>query len=118
VSIKTGEPQQGQANSTVSRIKPASIVYWLRFLLGVAAGIANNILHIASTQPAWGDLAQYGGIGLGVCFYALSVLIVRYGLRYGEAELKGKHKDITLGGGTFIVVWIMVLVLVNSLGKA
>ena len=37
-------------------------------------------------------------------FYLLSVPIVRYILRYGEVELKGKNKYITLGGGTFIVV--------------
>ena len=116
VSIKTGEEnRQGQINSTGPRIKPTSIVYWFRFLLAIVAGFTNDYLHIASTQPAWGDLAQYVGIGLGVCFYALSVLIVRYGFRYGEAELKGKHKYITLGGGVFIVVWVMILVLVNSL---
>lgn len=117
MSIKTGaDSQQGQLNSAGSRIKPTSIVYWFRFVLAIVAGFANDYLHIASTQPGWGSLAEYAGIGLGACFYALSVLIVRYGFRYGEAELKGKHKIITLGGGVFIVVWIVVMVLVNSLG--
>jgi len=36
-------------------------------------------------------------------------------LHYGEVELKGKNKYITSGGGTFIVLWIMVAVLLNTL---
>jgi len=28
--------------------------------------------------------------------------------------LKGKNRQITLGGGTFIFVWIMVTVLLNT----
>jgi uncharacterized membrane protein YhdT len=90
----------------------------MRFLLAIAAGFANDYLHISSRQPMWGNLAEFAGIGLGVFFYVLSILIVRFVFRYGEAELKGKHKDITIGGGTFIVLWIMVLVLVNSLGQS
>jgi hypothetical protein len=90
----------------------------MRFLLAIVAGFANDFLRINSTQPTWGNLAQFAGIGLGVCFYVLSILIVRFVFRYGEAELKGKHKDITIGGGTFIVVWIMILVLVNSLARS
>jgi hypothetical protein len=114
-SMKAGANPQGQTRPAGSSIKPTTKVYWLRFLMAVIAGIANGYLHISSTQPLWGDLAQYVGIGVGACFYALSVLIVRYLFKYGEVELKGKHRDITLGGGTFIVVWVMVLVLVNSL---
>lgn len=62
-----------------------------------------------------GDLALVVGIGLGVVFYLMSVFIVRYLLRYGEVELKGKKRYITVGGGTFIVVWVMVAVLLNSI---
>jgi hypothetical protein len=62
-----------------------------------------------------GDFALVAGIGLGVVFYALSVLVVRYGLKYDEAQLRGKNKYVTIGGGTFIVVWVMVSVALNTL---
>jgi len=116
LSIKPDEATSpSQKNLSPSKIKPTSLVYWLRFLLAVTAGVSSSALRISATQPVWGGTAEYVGIGIGVCFYALSILIVRYVFKFGEVELKGKHKDITLGGGTFIVVWIMVLVLVNSL---
>jgi hypothetical protein len=74
--------------------------------MAIAAGFANHYLHVT-------DMIL--GIGLGLIFYMISVAIVQYVLHYGEAELKGKNRHITLGGGTFIVVWIMVAVLLNTL---
>ena len=100
-------------NQTQRRIKPTSVVYWLRFLLAIAAGFANNFLQIK--QAILGDLAIFAFIGLGLIFYILSIVVVKFGLKYGEAELKGKNQYVTLGGGTFIVVWIMVAVLLNTL---
>jgi len=100
-------------NQTQRRIKPTSVVYWLRFLLAIAAGFANNFLQIK--QAILGDLAIFAFIGLGLIFYILSIVVVKFGLNYGEAELKGKNQYVTLGGGTFIVVWIMVAVLLNTL---
>jgi hypothetical protein len=63
----------------------------------------------------YGELALPVGIGLGLLFYLLSIFIIRNLLHYGELELKGKNKYITLGGGTFIVIWVMVAVLLNTL---
>ena len=94
-------------------MKPASVVYWLRVAMAVAAGSANHFLGI--TEAAYGDLALAIGIGLGVVFFLLSIIIVRNLLGYGEAELKGKNKYITVGAGTFIVVWVMAAVLLNTL---
>lgn len=94
-------------------IKPTSVVYWLRFFLAVGAGVTNNLLHIGTAS--FGDLALFVGIGLGVVFYALSVVVVRYALRYDETQLRGKNKYVTIGGGTFIVVWVMVSVALNTL---
>ncbi len=87
----------------------------MRVALGVVTGLVNNLLHIG--QATLGDpmLAFITAIGLGIAFYLISVGIVKYVLHYGEAELKGKNRYITLGGGTFIVVWIMVIVLLNTL---
>lgn len=82
-------------------------------VLAVAAGFANHYLGI--NEVTYGELALPVGIGLGLVFYILSVVIVRNLLRYGELELKGKNRYITLGGGTFIVLWVMVAVLLNTL---
>ena len=80
----------------------------------MVAGFSTHLLQI--TYANWGDLAFYLGIGVGVAFYLLSVLIVRDVFHYGEVELKGKNRYITLGGGSFVVLWIMVSVLLNTLG--
>ena len=106
VSITDKSPTKG-------KIRPTSVVYWLRFFLAVGAGVANNYLHIGTATL--GDFALFVGIGLGVVFYALSVMIVRYGLKYDETQLRGKNKYVTIGGGTFIVVWVMVSVALNTL---
>jgi len=98
---------------TKSRVKPGSVVYWLRVLLAIAAGFANHFLGI--TESLFGDLALPVGISLGFLIYLISIIIVRRVLHYGELELKGKNRYITLGGGTFIVLWIMVSVLLNTL---
>ena len=95
-------------------MKPASVVYWLRVLFAIFAGFANQILHI--DQARLGDFAVFAGIGLGVVVYLITILIIIRVLHFGEAELKGKNRYITLGGGSFIVLWIAVSVLLFTLG--
>jgi membrane protein YdbS with pleckstrin-like domain len=90
------------------QIKPASVVYWMRVFLAVVAGFANQVLQI--NEVNFGDIAIFVGIGLGLVIYLFSIFIVQRVLRYGEAELKGKNRYITLGGGTFIILWIVVSV--------
>jgi hypothetical protein len=86
----------------------------MRFFLAIVAGASNQLFHIDAAN--FGDLASIVGIGLGVAFYLLSIVLVRYVFHYGEAELRGKNRYITLGGGTFIVLWVMVTVLFHTLG--
>jgi len=95
------------------RVKPTSIVYWMRVLLAVVAGFANQFLHI--NQANFGDFALFVGIGLGIVIYAFSILIIQRVLKFGEAELKGKNRYITLGGGSFIILWIVVSVFLFTL---
>jgi len=97
----------------VRRFKPTSIVYWMRVLLAVVAGFANQLLHI--NQASFGDFALFVGIGLGILVYAFSILIIRRVLHFGEVELKGKNRHITLGGGSFIILWIVVSVFLYTL---
>jgi len=86
----------------------------MRFVLAIVAGASNQLLHI--NTASFGLLASVVGIGLGVMFYLVSIVLVRYVFHYGEAELRGKNRDVTLGGGTFMVVWIMVTVLFYTIG--
>jgi hypothetical protein len=81
----------------------------MRLVLAIFAGVTNQLLNINATT--FGDFASLLAIGLGVAFYLVSIIIVQHVLHYGEAELRGKNRYITLGGGTFIFVWIMVTVL-------
>lgn len=104
---------QQQAKSAGGR-KPSSTVYWMRFGFAIAAGFANYAFGI--NEANFDGLAFPLAIGLGGAFYLASVMVVRHVLHYGEAELKGKNRAITLGGGTFIMVWIMIAVLLNTLG--
>ncbi len=94
------------------RAKPASIVYWMRFMLAVVAGFANHILGIS--ELGFPGFAIIAAILVGSLFYLFSIIIVQRVFNYGEAELKGKNRYITFGGGTFIVVWVMVAVVLNT----
>ena len=81
--------------------------------MAVITGVANQYLGIS--EASFGDFALPVAIALGVLFYVLSVIIVRNVFRFGDAELKGRNRYITLGGGTFIVLWVMVSVLLRTL---
>ena len=94
-------------------MKPTSIVYWMRFFLAIVAALTETVLHV--NVLTFGDFAQILGIIIGIVFYMLSVMIVKYILRYDDAALKGKNRQITLGGGTYIFIWIMMTVLLNTL---
>ena len=109
----SASPAVKQSQPTPS-VKPSSVVYWLRVVLAILAGAVTELLHVNVSN--FGDLASIVGIAVGVLFYMASVCLVRYVFRYGEAELRGKNRYITLGGGTFVVVWIMVTVLFYTLG--
>ena len=111
--MATSATSTQKAAAPTPRIKPSSVVYWMRFGLGILAGLTNDLLQINSST--FGDFAPVLGIGLGIVFYVVSVMLVRHVFHYGETELKGKSRDVTLGGGTFIFVWIMITVLVYTL---
>lgn len=81
--------------------------------MAIIAGLTTELLHI--DVATFGDFAVLLGIGVGIAFYLFSVILVQHVFHYGEAELGGKNRYITLGGGTFIFVWIMVTVLCYTL---
>jgi len=89
-------------------LKPSSVVYWSRFLIAIATGIASVF---AFNGIVGGELATPVYATVAVLVYAVTVAVYRYLLRYGQAELKGKNRYITLGIGTFIFAYLAAVVL-------
>ncbi len=95
-----------------SRLPPSSIVYWSRLGFAVIAGTVYNLLHLGNQAILIGTI---GALGLGVLFYALSVVVVKYLLGYGEAELKGPRKHVSLGMGSYIIWLLFTIILLNTI---
>ena len=93
-------------------MKPSSTVYWSRFFIAIATGIGSVVLL---GGVATGEMASVVYPAVAILVYALTVAFYRYGLRYGEAELKTKNRAITLGIGTYIFVWLASLTLAYTL---
>jgi hypothetical protein len=47
--------------------------------------------------------------------YLFSCIFVKYGLKLGEKELKGKYKFISIGIGIFIMTWVLVWIILYTL---
>ncbi|MEM2901722.1 MAG: hypothetical protein QXO32_03195 [Candidatus Bathyarchaeia archaeon] len=86
-------------------VKPSSVVYWFRFILGILAGVVCFTLKMKGVQ----------GFSTMVLVYVISYLIVKHGFRYGEKELKGKYKTVMIGIGTYIFTWAATWILLYSL---
>lgn len=86
-------------------ITPSSIVYWLRFVLAIVAGFLSFFLKTSGTEGFW----------IMIIIFLFSYFIVKYGLKYGEKELKGKNKTVMIGIGTYIFIWALVWILLNTL---
>lgn len=93
-------------------MKPSSVVYWSRFFIALATGVGSVF---ALREVVTGELAMVVYPAVAILVYALTVAVYRYGLRYGQAELKTKNRAITLGIGTFIFAWLASLALTYTL---
>ena len=93
-------------------MKPSSVVYWSRFFIAIATGMGSVV---ALNDIVTGELASVVYPAVAILVYALTVAIYRYGLRYGQAELKTKNRAVTLGIGTFIFAWLASLALAYTL---
>lgn len=93
-------------------MKPSSFVYWSRFFIAIATGAGSVILLSGLIS---GELATSVYAGLAMLVYASTAAFYRYFMHFGEAELRGKNKYITMGIGTFIITWVMTLVLTYTI---
>ena len=102
MDLKDGAERKSRPAVT---IRPSTIVYWFRFALGALAAVLLMALKMFG----------YVGIIIMVAVYLFSYLVVRYVLKYGETELKGKHKAVTLGVGTYIFIWAAMWIFLYTL---
>ncbi len=93
-------------------LPPSSVVYWARLGFAVLAGAFYNVVGLGLQGVLLGTLTA---IGVGVLFYAVSVFLVKNVLRYGEAELKGPRKHVSLGWGSYVIWLIFTIVLLNTI---
>mgnify|MGYP001051192055 CR=1 FL=1 len=93
-------------------MKPSSVVYWSRLFIALATGVASVFVLRGAVSE---DLATTAYTAIAVMVYALTAAVYRYVLHYGEAELKGKNRYITLGIGTFIFAWLAALTLTYTM---
>jgi hypothetical protein len=93
-------------------LKPSSVVYWSRFFIAIATG-AGSVF--ALKEAVSGDLASVVYTAVAILVYALTVALYRYGLGYGEAELKTKNRAVTLGIGTYIFAWLASMIVAFTL---
>ena len=89
-------------------MKPSSVVYWSRFFIAIATGVG-SVFALRGVVDV--ELATLAYTTVAILVYALTAAVYRYLLRYGEAELKGKSRYITLGIGTFIFAWLAGVIL-------
>jgi hypothetical protein len=88
------------------RMNPSSVVYWLRVALGLGTALLIYLLQLKGTTPV---------VTVALTMYLASVLVVKFVLRYTDAHLKGRGRTVTLGAGSFIMIWLAVLVLLYTL---
>ena len=93
-------------------MKPSSVVYWSRFFIAIATGMGSVF---AFKDVVSGELASVVYPAVAILVYALTVAFYRYGLRYGEAELKTKNRAITLGIGSYIFAWLASVTVIYTL---
>ena len=83
-------------------------MYWSRFFIAIATGIGS----VAALRGVVAEeLATLVYPAVAVAVYGLTAAAYRNLLGYGEAQLKGKNRYITLGIGTFIFAWLAALIL-------
>lgn len=112
LSTSSDASSGGVREEGVFGLPPPSVVYWARLGFAILAGVFYNVLGLGLQGVLLGTLAA---IGVGVLFYAVSVFLVKYVLRYGEAELKGPRKHVSLGWGSYVIWLIFTIVLLNTI---
>jgi hypothetical protein len=93
-------------------MKPASIVYWTRLGFAVMAGVIYNLAGLGTLGLEIGTSAV---VGVGVLVYAAHVFMIKYVLGYGETELIGPRKHVSIGMGSYVAWLVFTTILLNTI---
>jgi hypothetical protein len=89
-------------------MKPTTIIYWSRFLLGIATALICYMLRLA-----W-ETSIYGFF-LGIDIFIITYFAFRYLFRERMNEIGETRRLLTIGIGAFFLSWIMFWGLFYSL---
>lgn len=89
-------------------LKPSAVVYWVRVIFAVPTGLLSFLLK----------LSDWRALSFGIMMYLISYYIIRYGLNMDPNSVGGTSKLMTIGVGSFFMVWLAVLGLVNTFSIA
>jgi hypothetical protein len=106
LALEPSEPERSHV------ISPPTLVYWARLGFAVLASSLYTALGLRGSDVLIGTSSA---ISMAIGIYAISVFVVKYVLRYGPTELKGPNKHITLGIGSYIIWFVFVTVLLNTI---
>ncbi len=85
-------------------LKPTSVIYYSRLTAGILMGIV-------STALSGYDPSGYLQLSLAITAYLFTYYVLRFGFKIDPAKLRSKNQILTLGIGTFFLVWILVWIL-------
>lgn len=68
-------------------------------------------MGIASTLLSGYDKQGYTQLSLAITAYLFTYYILRFGFKIDPTKLRSKNQILTLGVGTFFLIWILVWVL-------
>jgi hypothetical protein len=90
--------------------KPSNKVYWLRIPFGLLAGVICSPFVL-------GLDALFGAI-LGFIVYASVYYLITTMLKIDEKAVGGMRKLLTIGVGSYIMVWILTWTVLNTVAMA
>lgn len=85
-------------------LRPTSVIYYSRLIGGILMGIV-------STALSGYDSSGYTQLSLAITAYLLTYYLLRFGFKIDQTKLTRKNQILTLGIGTFFLMWILVWVL-------
>lgn len=103
---------QPSKRERLSKLSPASVVYWSRLGFAVLAGLVYTVSGLGRGGVVAGTVYA---LGVGILLYVASVLLVKHVLGYGPSELSGPRKHVSLGMGSYIIWLIFTITLLNTL---
>jgi len=86
-------------------LKPTSLIYYSRLTAGIIMGVVSTLLS------AGYDHSGYTQLSLAITAYLFTYYILRFGFKIDPTKLRTKNQILTLGIGTFFLIWILVWVL-------